>query len=91
MQNADYFKLQNLTLGYDFNRLMKKNIFQQIRLYVQAQNLFTITKYTGVDPEIGSNAGITDSNGESLNWIRGIDTGLYPSARTFIVGVTIKY
>lgn len=85
MQNADYFKVQNITLGYDFNRLIKKNIFQQLRFYVQAQNLCTITKYKGVDPEIGSNGG-TDNN-----WIRGLDTGLYPSARTFIVGVTVKY
>ncbi len=85
MQNADYFKLQNITVGYDFAPLIKSRLFQQIRLYAQAQNLATITKYRGVDPEIGSNGG-TD-----LNWARGIDTGLYPSARTFVVGLTVKY
>lgn len=89
MQNADYFKLQNITIGYDFARQFKTP-FQQLRLYVQAQNLFTITKYTGVDPEIGSNGGI-NYNGSSANWIRGVDTGLYPSARTFVVGVTVKF
>ena len=84
MQNADYFKLQNITIGYDFTSQFKTP-FQQLRLYAQLQNLCTITKYTGVDPEIGSNGG----NGEG--WVRGIDTGLYPSARSFLIGVTIKY
>ena len=51
MQNADYFKIQNVTLGYDFKKLWKSSPFQQLRLYVQAQNLITITGYTGVDPE----------------------------------------
>ncbi|MDE6741258.1 MAG: TonB-dependent receptor [Muribaculaceae bacterium] len=86
MQNADYFKLQNITLGYDFASQFKTP-FSQLRLYAQLQNLFTITKYTGVDPEIGSNGG-KDENG---SWNRGIDVGLYPSARSFVVGVTIKY
>lgn len=89
MQNADYFKLQNITIGYDFARQFKTP-FQQLRLYVQAQNLCTITKYKGVDPEIGSNGGI-EYNGSGAGWIRGVDTGLYPSARTFVVGVTVKF
>ncbi len=90
MQNADYFKLQNITIGYDFTNRFKTP-FQQLRIYAQLQNLCTITKYTGVDPEIGSNGGLTDSNGQSMGWVRGIDTGLYPSARSFVIGVTIKY
>lgn len=89
MQNTDYFKLQNITVGYDFARQFKTP-FQQLRLYFQLQNLCTITKYTGVDPEIGSNGGI-NYNGSSANWIRGIDTGLYPSARSFLIGVTVKF
>lgn len=87
MQNADYFKLQNITVGYDFARHIKSRLFQQVRLYAQVQNLCTITKYRGVDPEIGSNGG-KDENG---TWNRGIDVGLYPSARTFLVGLTVKY
>ena len=85
MQNADYFKIQNITLGYDFNRLWKNSPFQQLRLYVQAQNLYTFTSYTGVDPENASNAGA------AYSWMRGIDVGLYPSARTYIVGASIKF
>ena len=84
MQNADYFKIQNITLGYNFNNIWKSSPFSQLRLYVQAQNLYTFTKYTGVDPEVGSSGG-ADS------WARGIDVGLYPSARTFVVGASIKF
>lgn len=84
MQNADYFKLQNITIGYDFCNQFRLP-FQQLRLYAQLQNLCTITKYTGVDPEIGANGG------NSEGWARGIDVGLYPSARSFVLGVTIKY
>ncbi len=84
MQDADYFKIQNITLGYNFNNIWKSSPFSQLRLYVQAQNLYTFTKYTGVDPEVGSSGG-KDS------WARGIDVGLYPSARTFVVGASIKF
>ena len=84
MQNADYFKIQNITLGYDLTKLVKVLPFSQFRIYVQAQNLYTFTGYTGVDPEIGSSGG-KDS------WARGIDVGLYPTARTFIVGASIKF
>ena len=89
MQNADYFRIQNITLGYDFANLLKKqDIFSKLRLYVQAQNLYTFTGYTGVDPECSSDGGKTNNN---QNFIRGIDVGLYPSARTFIVGASITF
>lgn len=83
MQNADYFKLQNISIGYDFCNQFKLP-FSQLRVYAQLQNLCTITKYTGVDPEIGSSGG-------KESWARGVDVGLYPSARSFLLGVTIKY
>ena len=84
MQDADYFKIQNVTLGYDVARIWKNDLFSKLRVYVQAQNLYTFTGYTGVDPEIGSSGG-KDS------WARGIDVGLYPTARTFIVGASINF
>ena len=84
MQDADYFKIQNITLGYDLAQLVKALPFSKFRIYVQAQNLYTFTGYTGVDPEIGSSGG-KDS------WARGIDVGLYPTARTFTVGASIKF
>ena len=84
MQDADYLRIQNITLGYDITKLWKSSPFSQFRLYVQAQNLYTFTGYTGVDPEVGSSGGKDE-------WARGIDVGLYPTARTFIVGTSIKF
>ena len=84
MEDADYFKIKAVTLGYDFKQLWKSCPFQQLRFYVQAQNLYTFTKYTGLDPEVGSNGG-----GQS--WESGIDLGLYPPTRTFLVGASIKF
>ena len=84
MENADYFKIKNVTLGYDFKKIWKSCPFQQLRLYVQAQNLYTFTKYTGLDPEVGNAAG-----GDS--WASGIDLGLYPPSRTYLVGASIKF
>ncbi|MBO4445016.1 MAG: TonB-dependent receptor [Bacteroidaceae bacterium] len=84
MEDADFFKIKNVTLGYDFKRLWKACPFQQVRLYVQAQNLYTFTGYTGLDPEVGNSAG---GNG----WASGIDLGLYPPSRTYLVGASIKF
>ena len=84
MEDADYFKIKTVTLGYDFKNIWKSCPFQQLRFYVQAQNLHTFTKYTGLDPEVG-NAGGADS------WASGIDLGLYPPSRTFLVGASIKF
>ena len=84
MEDADYFKIKSVTLGYDFKHLWKSCPFQQLRVYVQAQNLYTFTKYTGLDPEVGSSAG-ADS------WASGIVLGLYPTPRTFYVGASIKF
>ena len=84
MENADYFKIKTVTLGYDFKKIWKSSPFQQLRLYVQAQNLITFTKYTGLDPEVGSAGG---GNG----WASGIDLGLYPTSRTYLVGASIKF
>jgi len=84
MENADYFKIKTVTLGYDFKHLWRSCPLQQLRFYVQAQNLFTITGYTGLDPEVGNTAG-------GSGWASGIDLGLYPPSRTFLVGASIKF
>ena len=85
IENASYLRLQNMTLGYDFKKLWKSCPFGQLRLYVAAQNLFTITGYKGMDPE----------NGMALNsaepWVTGVDVGNYPQPRTYLVGVNIKF
>lgn len=84
IDNGDYFRLQSLTLGYDFKYLWKACPFQQLRLYFQAQNLFTITGYKGMDPECGTSIG-------DESWVTGVDVGNYPQARTFMVGVNVKF
>ena len=91
-ENADYLRIQNITLGYDFKYLWKSCPFQQLRLYASVQNLFTFTGYKGMDPEIGANAGSRDqSTYEAQDWVQGIDVGFYPTPRTYMVGVNIKF
>ena len=84
MEDADYFKIKTITLGYDFKNIWKSCPLQQLRLYVQAQNLYTFTGYSGLDPEVGNNAG-------GSGWASGIDLGLYPPSRTYLVGASIKF
>ena len=84
MEDADYFKIKTVTLGYDFKNIWKSCPFQQLRLYVQAQNLYTFTGYTGLDPEVGNSAG-------GSGWASGVDLGLYPPSRTYLVGASIKF
>ena len=84
VEDADYLKIQNVTLGYDFKRIWKGCPLSQLRLYVSAQNLFTFTGYSGMDPENGS-------DGDTVGWAAGIDNGFYPSPRTYLVGVNIKF
>ena len=84
MEDADYFKIKTVTLGYDFKHHWEACPFQQLRLYVQAQNLMTFTSYTGLDPEVGNSAG-------GSGWASGVDLGLYPPSRTYLVGASIKF
>lgn len=86
VDNADYFRLQNITIGYDFKTLFPRIPLSQCRFYVSASNLFTITGYKGLDPEIG-----TDGNWGGTVWVQGIDQGFYPSTRTFLLGVNLKF
>lgn len=87
VENASYWRIQNVTLGYDFKNLWKNCPLPQLRLYVSAQNLFTFTGYKGMDPEVGTNDAFREAN----PWARGIDLGAYPTPRTYMVGVNIKF
>lgn len=84
IEDASYFRLQNLTVGYDFTKIWKNSPFQQLRLYFAAQNLFTITGYKGMDPENGTAIG-------SDSWVTGVDVGNYPQPRTYMIGVNVKF
>jgi hypothetical protein len=83
IEDGDFVKLSNITLGYDFKRLFPQMPLSQARLYITAQNLYTFTQYSGMDPEIGY------GNGNS--WVQGIDLGFFPSPRTYLVGVNLKF
>ncbi|WP_262246833.1 SusC/RagA family TonB-linked outer membrane protein [Parapedobacter soli] len=83
IEDGDYVKIQNITLGYDIKSLVPNMPLGQARLYVAAQNLYTFTGYSGMDPEIGY--------GYDRGWVSGIDLGFYPSPRTFLVGLNVKF
>lgn len=83
IENGSYWRISNVTIGYDFKKLFKNLPLQQARLYVTGQNLATITGYKGLDPEVGY--------GYDSSWASGIDLGFYPSPRVFMVGISLKY
>jgi TonB-dependent starch-binding outer membrane protein SusC len=80
VEDGSFVKLKNIQLGYNIPGSVAKSIFSNLRVYLQVKNAFTITKYTGYDPEIA---------GGILN--TGIDRGAYPQARTFAAGIDIKF
>lgn len=82
LEKGDFLRVDNVTIGYDFKKLLKTIPFSQARLYLTSQNLFTFTGYSGMDPEIGY---------ASAGWGQGIDYGQVPRPRTFLVGVNIKF
>lgn len=79
LENGAYFRIRTLQLGYTLpHALVSKISLQKVRIYLNASNLFTFTKYTGYDPEIGGGPDV---------W--GIDAGVYPQARTFSFGLNV--
>ncbi|GGK77771.1 SusC/RagA family TonB-linked outer membrane protein [Rufibacter glacialis] len=84
IEDGSFIRLDNMTLGYNFNTA-KVSILKNARVYVTGQNLFLITNYSGLDPEvISSISGIGESP-------RGIDYMTYPRARTYMVGASITF
>jgi TonB-linked SusC/RagA family outer membrane protein len=78
IEDGAYFRLKNIQLGYSLPKqlLQSLRILQNMRVYVAASNLFTLTGYKGYDPEVG---------------ITGVDYGNYPQAKTFTVGAKINF
>lgn len=85
LENASYTRLKNLQLGYTFRRSQWK--IDRLRLYVAATNLFTLTPYSGFDPEMTVSAN-SSSEGDRAN---GIDWGTYPTCRTYTFGVNLTF
>ena len=84
LEDGSYLRIQNLTLGYTLpQNILDKLKMSRLRIYGSAQNLYTFTKYTGYDPEIGA------FNQSPL--LAGIDNGRYPSPRTFSIGVNVEF
>ncbi|HTE25682.1 SusC/RagA family TonB-linked outer membrane protein [Flavitalea sp.] len=77
VEDGDYARLKNLQLGYNFSpTLLSKIKVTNLRVYVQAINLFTITKYSGLDPEVAE---------------QGVDNSVYPTSQIFMLGVNLKF
>lgn len=86
IEDGSYLRIKNLTLGYTFpKKWMQKIKFENIRLYCNIQNLYTFTKYSGYDPEVG--ASTQDSSGCAY----GVDNGRYPSPTTYSFGVSLTF
>ncbi|WP_291858701.1 TonB-dependent receptor [Marinilabilia sp.] len=89
IHDGDFIKIQNVTIGYDFKKLLPDMPLGQARLYVAGRNLFTFTDYTGMDPEVGY--GTDDADGNAQTFVSGIDLGFYPAPRTYMVGLNLKF
>ncbi|HMM04063.1 MULTISPECIES: TonB-dependent receptor [unclassified Dysgonomonas] len=77
VEDGSYLRIKNLTLGYTLPQaISKKAYLQTVRMYMSCQNLYTFTKYSGFDPEVGAN---------------GIDLSTYPLTRTISFGVNVKF
>jgi hypothetical protein len=84
VENGSFLKLKNLSIGYTLpTNLLNRFSISKLRVYVSSQNLFVITKYTGLDPEIGMQGGSATQNG--------VDNGTYPSSRYFTFGLNVTF
>jgi TonB-linked SusC/RagA family outer membrane protein len=84
VEDASYLRMRNITAGYTFTpQILRRIKLQTLRLYVAGQNVFTLTKYSGYNPEVSV-------NGNSVT-APGIDQGVYPATRNFIVGINVGF
>ena len=84
IEDGSFTKLKNLTVGYTLpTSLITKYSISKVRVYVSSQNLFTITKYSGLDPEIGIQGGNATQNG--------VDNGTYPGSKFFTFGLNVTF
>ncbi|WP_366182880.1 TonB-dependent receptor [Flavobacterium ovatum] len=85
VEDGSYLRLQNVTLGYTMpdQLVSQTKFFSKVRVYMTGQNLFTITKYSGLDPAVGS------FSQDAL--LSGVDNGRYPVARVFTLGLNLDF
>jgi hypothetical protein len=84
VEDGSFIRVSNVTLGYTFPKSFFQNKLSEARVYVSGQNLFLITKYTGLDPELTSTPGWSDI-------AQGIDNGTYPATRTITFGLKVAF
>jgi TonB-linked SusC/RagA family outer membrane protein len=92
IEDASYIRLQSIQLGYTIpDNICKKIKISNMRVYVQAQNILTITDYSGYDPEVGTNDQVGwDPNG-AKGPETGVDRGTYPVAKTYLAGLSFTF
>jgi TonB-dependent starch-binding outer membrane protein SusC len=92
VEDGSYLRVRNLTIGYTFPETalanFSNNVVKNLRLYVAAQNLLTLTGYKGYDPEVSTQ---NAADGDAYIFRRGIDTGQIPQPRTFLAGVQLQF
>ena len=90
LESADFLKLRSITLGYNFD--LKSQIVKALRVYVSGENLFCITDYSGVDPELPAADNGRDASGERSTALAiSTGAGVYPSVRKFMLGVNVTF
>ncbi|PUZ27075.1 TonB-linked outer membrane protein, SusC/RagA family [Chitinophaga costaii] len=90
LENGSYLRFKTITLSYNIpERILNHIGIGSASVYISGQNLITITKYTGFDPEVSSYAGPSNSSVDR-NVSLGIDNGAYPQAKTFLAGINIS-
>lgn len=91
VEDGSYFKLRNVVLGYSIpgNAISKMHL-TKARIYFQAQNLFTLTKYRGIDPDINV-SNMQQGNVSGRDLYTGIDFGRYPTIKQYILGLTLQF
>lgn len=88
LESGSYLRLKNVQLGYNLaSQLLSRMKISSARVFASVQNLFTVTKYTGLDPEMATSA---NGAGDGVKAV-GIDWGTYPSARTYTLGVNLNF
>lgn len=94
VEDGSYLRLRNFTVGYTLPAsLLSRYAVTRLRLYLSAQNLFTITKYSGLDPEVGIPQGTDPVTGQAVRNVTasGVDVGTYPSSRFYTVGLNVTF
>ena len=89
VESSDFLRLKNVSLTYSLPTTALKTVgISNIDVYVNAQNLYTFTNYSGVDPEIGN---LVNNSQQNKNVARGIDFNSYPVSKMYIVGTRITF